>query len=82
MRSTATARLGACSAPVAWPSGPTYSRCAPTARANPTSQRLSPTTQDDPRSRSSICAAACAMPGIGLRSALTRANGSTVPSGW
>ena len=48
----------------------------------PTSHSLSPTTQDAVRSSPSASAAARAMPGPGLRSALARAKAGTVPSGW
>ena len=55
---------------------------APTASASPTSSGRSPTTHEEVRSRLSASAAARAMPGIGFRSTLVRANSATVPSGW
>jgi hypothetical protein len=84
MASTAAARFGTTVTSGSLPPSPWWIRkgWAPTAFAMPTSEALSPTTHDAVRSRSSAAAAACAIPGPGLRSALEREKAATMPSGW
>src|SRR5690242_3373497 len=83
MKGAAAARLGNDQTPGrARSSSPRLMADAPIASARPRSSGRSPTTHEAARSRPSAAAAAFAMPGLGLRSSLVRANASTIPAGW